>query len=207
MSNELTKAAKVVCTLSAIALIMAIPDWQYDYYEILRWLVFLSSLVVLYWYYTAEAGSKVAWMLLFTISVVLFNPITKVLLDKPTWVVIDMATAVLFIAALISIWRRSSLGRKRAAAEVEIFLSEDGESIKISNDSSKPLRADSIVLNGTFKIPSFEITANEALVVHLDKFLNSNGARFDTRKFGIKRIMIKGRLGKQTVEIVFGDNS
>lgn len=205
MSSEQNKAAKIVCILSAIVLVLAIPDWQYGYYEILRWLVFLSSIFVSYWYYSTESGSKVVWILLFSVTAVLFNPIAPITLDKATWVVLDMVTAMLFVIALVSIWRRSSLGSKLRAVDVEIFLSDDGESIKISNNSGQPLYTHSAILNSSFRIPRFQLDANEERIVKLRNFLDANGSRFDAKKLGIKRVLIKGDLGKRPVEITFGE--
>lgn len=92
---------KVLCLISAVALLLAIPSgWPYDYYILLRWFIFISSLIVGWEFYKSKLQG---WALIFGLNAILFNPIIPVYLQKSTWVLIDLASSVLFFLATLSV--------------------------------------------------------------------------------------------------------
>lgn len=91
---------KTICIVSGILLVLAIPTgWPYDFYILLRWLIFASSAIVAYGFYTSKFS---AWALIFGAVAFLFNPIVPVYLSKSTWVPIDLIGAILFFIAAYS---------------------------------------------------------------------------------------------------------
>lgn len=78
-------------------LILAIGDWEYYYYEILRLVVFASSCIL--WYYFASIQKK-GWGWLFISSAILFNPLIPFNLERETWQLLDVGYAVAFFSSL-----------------------------------------------------------------------------------------------------------
>ncbi|HVT01120.1 MAG TPA: DUF6804 family protein [Patescibacteria group bacterium] len=88
---------KWLCIASGIILILAIiPTWPYSYYVLLRWAIFISSLIVAYGFYISKVTG---WALVFGAIAFLFNPIFPVYLTRQTWAPIDLISAVLFFIA------------------------------------------------------------------------------------------------------------
>jgi len=85
---------KWLCIASGVLLLLAIPSgWPYDFYILLRWIIFITSLIV------ANGFRKSAldgWMMVFGGVAFLFNPIIPVHLSKSSWVLIDFVSAILF---------------------------------------------------------------------------------------------------------------
>lgn len=91
---------KWLCIASGIILLLAIPTgWPYSFYILLRWTIFLSSIVVAYGFYKSKI---IAWALIFGAVTFLFNPIAPIYLSKSTWVTFDFIGAVLFFLAAYS---------------------------------------------------------------------------------------------------------
>jgi len=89
-----------LCIASGVILILAIiPTWPYDYYILLRWVIFISSIIAAYSFYTSKLT---AWVLIFGSIAFLFNPIVPVYLSRPTWTPIDFVGAILFFIAAYS---------------------------------------------------------------------------------------------------------
>jgi hypothetical protein len=88
--------AQVIC---AALLFLALPNQPYVYYKILRWFVFLTTSLTAIRCFKAD---KPKWVLilafLFVGIAALFNPIFPVYLKKTNWQIIDIITAVIFIA-------------------------------------------------------------------------------------------------------------
>lgn len=87
---------KIVATL---LLLIALGDLEYGYYQLLRWLITGASAYSAFWAY--GNGSK-SWMWLFVVLAILFNPVAPIHLEKSTWQVIDLITAVIFAVSSFS---------------------------------------------------------------------------------------------------------
>ena len=82
-------------------LLLAIPTgWPYGFYELLRWIIFISSIVVAWGFYNAKLS---AWTFIFGAIAFLFNPIAPIYLNKESWVPIDFIGSVLFFIAAYSL--------------------------------------------------------------------------------------------------------
>ncbi len=96
MKNE-NNISIILRLISGIMLFLALGYHPYSYYIVLRWVVFGSSL------YSGWVLSKIQkhnWSWFFFIVGILFNPIFPVYLDRSTWQVIDIITAVIFVLSL-----------------------------------------------------------------------------------------------------------
>lgn len=88
---------KLLCVASGVILILAIvPNWAYSYYILLRWAIFVSSIIVAYGFYKSKITG---WALVFGAIAFLFNPIFPVYLTRQTWTPIDLISATLFFIA------------------------------------------------------------------------------------------------------------
>ena len=98
MTNEELKdllVYKKPVTIAAIVLLLlAILPWPYGYYIFLRWVIFLVSGFLVY---LTHILKKTFWVALFTLIVILFNPIVRIPLDREIWQVIDLIVAILFL--------------------------------------------------------------------------------------------------------------
>lgn len=93
-----------LCILSGIMLFLAIPPgWPYGFYQLLRFLIFVSSAVVSWGFYKSHLTS---WSFVFGGIVFLFNPLVPIHLDKQSWVPIDFISAILFFIAAYSVKRK-----------------------------------------------------------------------------------------------------
>lgn len=91
---------KYLCVICAILLLLAIPTWlPYDFYILLRWVIFVSSIYISYIFYKSKLKS---WMLIFIAVAFLFNPIIPLYLNKSNWVPIDLIAMVLFFITAYS---------------------------------------------------------------------------------------------------------
>jgi len=86
-----------LCIISGVLLLLAIPTgWPSGFYILLRWAIFISSIVVAYGFYKSKI---MAWTFVFGAVAFLFNPIAPMYLGKSTWVIFDFIGAVLFFLA------------------------------------------------------------------------------------------------------------
>ena len=91
---------KWLCLISGGLLLLAIPTgWPYGFYILLRWAIFISSIVVAYGFYKSKIT---AWTFIFGAVAFLFNPIAPIYLSKQTWVTLDFIGAVFFFLAAYS---------------------------------------------------------------------------------------------------------
>ncbi|MBI2033446.1 MAG: hypothetical protein HYT10_03240 [Candidatus Levybacteria bacterium] len=91
---------KWICIASGILLILGIPTgWPYDFYILLRWLIFTSSVFVASRFYISKVS---AWAMIFGALAFLFNPILPIYLNKSSWVVFDFIGASLYFVAAYS---------------------------------------------------------------------------------------------------------
>lgn len=84
-------------------LIIAVTTKQkYEFYTILRWAVMLGSIYFIIVYYEVK---NTILVVVFVISAILFNPIAKFVLKKPTWQSIDLIFSIcIFITLLFDIY-------------------------------------------------------------------------------------------------------
>ena len=85
---------------SGIVLFLAIvPTLPYNYYILLRWFIFISSIIVAYSFYKSKF---IGWMWVFAGVAFLFNPLFPVYLSRSTWTPIDLISAILFFISTYS---------------------------------------------------------------------------------------------------------
>ena len=93
----------IPCIIAAAFLFMALLEWPYGYYQLLRLIVTGAAAWVAYIAY----GAKKQWLMaLFLIIALLFNPIAPIHLDREIWAVIDILCATGFVCAVF--WGKSS---------------------------------------------------------------------------------------------------
>lgn len=91
---------KWLSIISGAMLIVAIPSgWPYGYYVLLRWVIFISSIIIANGFYKS---GLIAWVFIFGALAFLFNPIAPIYLSKSTWVTFDFIGAILFFLAAYS---------------------------------------------------------------------------------------------------------
>ncbi len=88
---------KWLCVASGVILILAIiPTWPYSYYVLLRWAIFITSIIVAIGFYNSKVTG---WAWVFGAIAFLFNPLFPIYLTRTTWTPIDLISAVLFFIA------------------------------------------------------------------------------------------------------------
>ena len=84
----------IPCIVAAVALLAALGDWPYGYYQLLRFVVCGVSVYVA----VVAYGFKSLWATwLFGGIAVLFNPLAPIHLSRALWQPIDFACALLFV--------------------------------------------------------------------------------------------------------------
>lgn len=83
--------------LSVVILLGAFWNHPYNYYQILRWVVAVSSIYYSYLYFSLN---KKSWAWVFVATAVLFNPISPIYMQKYTWQKWDLVVAVVFLVSL-----------------------------------------------------------------------------------------------------------
>ena len=69
-------------------------------YTLLRW---ITCSVAAYVAYLALKINNTAWLIVFVVIALLFNPIIPVYLKRETWAFIDIGTAALFIVSIFTV--------------------------------------------------------------------------------------------------------
>ena len=92
MKND--KPYLIPSIISAIMLLLALADWPYGYYMLLRFVVCGSGAFVAYLGYLINK-QWIVWT--FSIIAVLFNPFIPIHLNRELWAFIDVVVAVIFI--------------------------------------------------------------------------------------------------------------
>ena len=78
--------------IAGLALLVAIADLPYGYYQLLRFFIFG---VGVYGAYLCIQENKITWMWIFGVITILFNPFFKVHFDKVIWQMIDLLVAII----------------------------------------------------------------------------------------------------------------
>ncbi len=79
---------------------VAIFNMPYNYYTMLRFIVFGVSA---YGAYFAYQQSKQVWVWAYLIVAILFNPLIPFYLSKTTWIVLDLLVLVVYVVSLFNI--------------------------------------------------------------------------------------------------------
>jgi len=87
---------------AAILLVWALERHSYSYYVLLRWFVCVFSALSASVAY--EFGRE-GWVVTLGIIALFFNPIIPVHLSRQTWAPIDLATAIILLAAIWTVKR------------------------------------------------------------------------------------------------------
>lgn len=79
--------------VTSIALLVTVLPLPYFYYQILRWLV-CTTLIILYVNSnkTGEQSPLIVWIII----AIIFNPVSPIHFPKSLWLIIDIATAGYF---------------------------------------------------------------------------------------------------------------
>jgi hypothetical protein len=89
--------AKVI---AAGLLFDALGHHKYDYYTLLRW---ISCGVCAFTALQAAEAKKFGWLCIFAICAIMLNPVAPLHLKRDTWAIVDTATGVLLLVAIVII--------------------------------------------------------------------------------------------------------
>jgi hypothetical protein len=114
MGGEMTEheenkmhAMVVLCTVAPVALLLlALLDWPYVYYQVLRLVVSVCGVVLAYFHYD-RVNKLDTIVLLLGCMVVVYNPIKGPSFKRATWEIVNVATAVLLVVKLVVEKRRT----------------------------------------------------------------------------------------------------
>ena len=82
--------------IAGVLIILAIPNLPYGYYILLRWAVTAIAIILIF---QLLELNNTSWILIFGTIAFIFNPIIPVHLDKGTWVIIDLISALVFFSS------------------------------------------------------------------------------------------------------------
>lgn len=99
-----------------LLLIAILPIKEYGYYVLLKWVVFLTSIYIGYFFYRVK---KMNWIWLMGIIAAVFNPIMPIPLGKSIWRIIDFITALIFGITIFAF--RGKEERKETINVEELF--------------------------------------------------------------------------------------
>lgn len=88
------KNLKIICST---LLLMALFNNPYGYYQILKWVITLSSAYIANHYFKGN-NEKYGWI--FISIAILYNPILPIHLVRSTWEIINIITAIVFAYSL-----------------------------------------------------------------------------------------------------------
>jgi FtsH-binding integral membrane protein len=74
--------------------------WPFGYHTLLRLVVFIASI---YLAFLAMQAGQFVWMILFTILIILYNPIIPIHLKKDLWQIIEISGAAVFGISLFTL--------------------------------------------------------------------------------------------------------
>lgn len=90
-----------------LLLLGSFGDWDYFYYQILRWYISGLSLYLAYTYY--ENKEKEHWIWIFWISATAFNPIAPIHFWRELWGILDI---IMWVILSYSIYELDSINKK-----------------------------------------------------------------------------------------------
>ena len=80
--------------VTSIMLFLALFDMPYDYYTILKIVVFVASLIIIYITLPLE---KHWLMIIFSMVTIIFNPFIKISFHREVWPLINVVVGLMFI--------------------------------------------------------------------------------------------------------------
>jgi ABC-type Mn2+/Zn2+ transport system permease subunit len=83
--------------IAIFILLLSFGKWPYSYYQFLRWAILIIGA---YSAYLSYEKKEMAWVWIFIMIAVLFNPIIPFYLSRNTWQYIDIIAAILFFISL-----------------------------------------------------------------------------------------------------------
>ena len=106
---------EVLCTVVPVTLLLlALLEWPYAYYQVLRLVVSVCGVILAYYHYD-RVNKLDAIILLLGCMVVVYNPIKGPSFKRATWEIVNVATAVLLVVRLVVEKRRTdSIERSEA---------------------------------------------------------------------------------------------
>ena len=84
--------------IAAMVLLVALAQWPYVYYQVLRWVVCAAAVNVAY---RAYRWKRQATLWAFAIVAIIFNPLAPFHLPRGVWQVLNLAGVVVLVAAII----------------------------------------------------------------------------------------------------------
>jgi hypothetical protein len=119
-----TAGLYVAWLAAAVMLFFAVTGRHpYSFYTLLRW---ICCAAFAYSAFTASEKNRVAWVWIFGVLAVLFNPIVPVHLQRDTWQIVDWGTIGVIVIAATFFWRDKET---KAKAFAEQFMMTDLYSI------------------------------------------------------------------------------
>ena len=94
--KEIIKYKNTAVVIVAVLSLLALADWPYGYYTFLRWVILVSSGLLIY---TSYELHKKFWVIVGVALLLLWNPIAPVHLDREIWAVLNVVAALLFGAS------------------------------------------------------------------------------------------------------------
>ena len=98
MNNSTKNVLTIVAMIFLLLPIM--QKWPFGYHTLLRLVVFIASI---YLAFLAMQAGQFVWMILFTILVILYNPIIPIHFKKEVWQIIEIFGAAVFGISLFSL--------------------------------------------------------------------------------------------------------
>lgn len=86
---------KIAIYALAGLMFLAIPDWPYEFYMVLRVVAFAAFMWAAYTAY-GKGMNGIFWVL--AVLVLLFNPFLPILLPKEVWMFVDVFAGVFLVA-------------------------------------------------------------------------------------------------------------
>ena len=90
----------VPAIVAALMLLVALAQWPYGYYQILRWVVCATAVFVVWCSYS---WNKYWAIWFFALVAVLFNPLVPVHLSRQVWRPIDIVSALAFLVSIVAL--------------------------------------------------------------------------------------------------------
>jgi len=87
---------KWLCIISGVMGFLAIFPWGYGYYQLLRIVLCISSVIVAYGFYKSHLSG---WAMAFGAIAILFNPIFPIYMTRSSWSGIDVVVGIIFLIA------------------------------------------------------------------------------------------------------------
>lgn len=102
--NKYLTFSVILRFVTACLLFWAIASHPYDYYILVRWITFGVGLFCIF---IAYGVNNNAWIFLFGLLALIFNPIIPLHLSKNVWHIIDIISGILLIVSVLFVREES----------------------------------------------------------------------------------------------------